>query len=92
LVALCVNDVIAKGAEPLFFMDYYATGRMEVSQTVELMEGIAEGCRRAGCTFISGEKADLPGLFSSGEFDIAGFAVGVADRSNLPSCRKHTGR
>ncbi|CEM21717.1 unnamed protein product [Vitrella brassicaformis CCMP3155] len=83
LVALCVNDVVSHGAEPIFFTDYYATGKQRVAQTVAIVKGMGEGCIQAGCSLFPGEKAELPGIFPRGEFDMAGFAVGAADRSTV---------
>lgn len=82
-VAMCVNDVIAQGARPLFFLDYLAVGKMDPGLVAEVVEGVAAGCRIAGCALVGGETAEMPGFYRPGEYDLAGFAVGVADRSEL---------
>jgi phosphoribosylformylglycinamidine cyclo-ligase len=83
LVAMSVNDVLVQGAEPLFFLDYFATGKIEMEKSVNIIEGITEGCRQAGCTLLGGETAEMPGFYKPGEYDLAGFCVGVVESEKL---------
>jgi len=88
LVAMCVNDILTSGAEPLFFLDYFATGKLNAQKATGVLKGIAAGCREAGCSLVGGETAEMPGFYGKGEYDLSGFAVGVVEKDKIINGRR----
>ena len=83
LVAMCVNDIISQGARPLFFLDYYATGKLNLKNSYDIVRSISKGCKMSGCALIGGETAEMPGLYNKNDFDLAGFCVGIIEKKNI---------